>query len=256
MEPMDVLGTTTHLDDPLAPYVAVDRSDPRGPCWVLANMVGGLDGSAAIGGRVAALSTEPDAALFLAMRTVADVVLVGAETIRREGYGPLLLPKVRAQTRRDQGKPPSPRLAVVSRSLDLDWEGRAFTDTALEQPPFLVTCEAADPERLARARDAAEVIVAGDERVDPGLALQELAARGASVVLTEGGPTLLGELVAGGHLDELLLTLSPLMGGDPLPVAVAPPGAPLTGFTLRHVQQEGNTLFLRYDRGEVPPHEQ
>jgi riboflavin biosynthesis pyrimidine reductase len=256
MERMDVLGATTHLDDPLAPYVAVDRSHPRGPCWLLANMVGGLDGSAAIGGRVAALSTEPDAALFLAMRTVADVVLVGAETIRREGYGPLLLAKARAETRREQGKPSSPRLAIVSRSLDLDWTGRAFTDPALEQPPYVVTCEAADPARLARAREAAEVIVAGADRVDPGLALQELAARGAAVVLTEGGPTLLGELVAGGHLDELVLPLSPLMGGAPLPIAVAPPGAPLTGFALRHVQAEGSTLFLRYERGEVPRHEQ
>jgi riboflavin biosynthesis pyrimidine reductase len=256
MEPMDLLGATTPLADPLAPYVAVDRSHPQGACWVLANMVGGLDGSAAIGGRVAALSTEPDAALFLAMRTVADVVLVGAETIRREGYGPLLLPRARAQSRRDQGKPASPRLAVVSRSLDLDWTGRAFTDPALEQPPYVVTCEATDPQRLTRARGAAEVIVAGDDRVDPRLALQELAARGARVVLTEGGPTLLGELVAGGHVDELLLTLSPLMGGDPLPIAVTPTGAHLTGFTLRHVLQAGSTLFLRYERGEVPSHEQ
>lgn len=253
---MDVLGPTTRLDDPLAPYVAVDRSQPSGPCWVMANMVGGLDGSAAIGGRVAALSTKPDAALFLAMRTVADVVMVGAETIRREGYGPLLLPKVRAQARREAGKPGSPRLAVVSRSLDLDWTGRAFTDPALEQPPYVVTCEAADPQRLALARAAAEVIVAGDERVDLRLALEALAARGAAIVLSEGGPTLLGELVAGGHLDELLLTLSPLMGGDPLPVSVAPPGAPLAGFTLRHVLQQDDTLFLRYERGAVPAHEQ
>jgi riboflavin biosynthesis pyrimidine reductase len=253
---MDVLGPTTRLDDPLAPYLAVDRSRPAGPCWLLANMVGGLDGSAAIGGRVAALSTKPDAALFLAMRTVADVVLVGAETIRREGYGPLLLPKARAAARREQGKPSSPRLAVVSRSLDLDWTGRAFTDPALDQPPYVITCAAADPHRLARAREAAEVVVAGDDRVEPALALQELAARGASVVLTEGGPTLLGELVAGGHLDELLLTLSPLMGGDPLPVAVTPAGAPLSGFALRSVLAEGNTLFLRYERGEVPSGEQ
>lgn len=256
MERMDVLGATTRLDDPLAPYLAVERSRPTGPCWVLANMVGGLDGSAAIGGRVAALSTQPDAALFLAMRTVADVVLVGAETIRREGYGPLLLPKARAQARREVGKPGSPRLAVVSRSLDLDWAGRAFTDPALEQPPLVITCSATDPDRLARAREAAEVIVAGDERVEPRRALEELATRGASVVLTEGGPTLLGELVAGGHVDELLLTLSPLMGGDPLPIAVTPAGAGLSGFALRHVLQEGDTLFLRYERGEVPTHEQ
>ncbi|MDO7867348.1 dihydrofolate reductase family protein [Nocardioides jiangxiensis] len=248
---MDVLGVTARLADPLTPYVDVDRLRPAGPCWVVANMVGGLDGSAAIGGRVAALSTAPDAALFLAMRTLADVVLVGAETIRREGYGPLLLPRGRAAARRAAGKPGSPRLAIVSRSLDLDWTGRAFTDPALDQPPYVVTCQAADRQRLARASQVAEVVLAGDERVDPALALEELARRGATVVLTEGGPTLLGELVAGGHLDELLLTVSPLMGGDPLPVAVAPPGAPLTGFALRHVLREADTLFLRYERAEA-----
>ena len=57
-----------------------------------------------------------------------------------------------------------------------------------------------------------------------------------------------GELVAGGHLDELCLTISPLMGGDPLPVSVAPPGAPVVGLTLQHVLREGDTLFLRYER--------
>lgn len=256
MEPMDLLGPAHALDDPLAPYAEIDRKPRTGPCWVMANMVGGLDGTAAIGGRVAALSTAPDAALFTAMRTLADVVLVGAETIRREGYGPLTLPRPRAETRRAQGRPAAPRLAVVSRSLDLDWSGRAFTDPALERPPLLVTCEAADPDRLREAKEAAEVVIAGDTRVEPALALQELAARGHTVVLSEGGPTLLGELVAGGHLDELCLTVSPLMGGDRLPVSVSPPEAPLVGFALRHVLREGDTLFLRYERrdGEVAGH--
>jgi riboflavin biosynthesis pyrimidine reductase len=70
------------------------------------------------------------------------------------------------------------------------------------------------------------------------------------VVLCEGGPTLLGELVAAGRLDELCLTIAPLMGGDPLPVSVSPPGAPLRHFALRHVIRDGDTLFLRYERGD------
>jgi riboflavin biosynthesis pyrimidine reductase len=245
---MEFLGTVEQLADPLAPYAAVDRSRPGGPCWVMANMVGGLDGSAAIGGRVSALSTAPDAELFTAMRSLADVVLVGAETIRREGYGPLTLPAPLAERRRAEGRPAAPRLAVVSRSLELDWSGRAFADPALEGRAVVVTCEAADPDRLEEAREVADVIVAGDERVEPALALEELAERGHRVVLTEGGPRWLGELVAGGHLDELCLTISPLMGGDALPVSVAPPEAPVVGLTLRHVLREGDTLFLRYER--------
>jgi riboflavin biosynthesis pyrimidine reductase len=248
---MDVLGPVEGLADPLAPYAAVDRSRVTGSCWVMANMVGGLDGSAAIGGRVEALSTAPDAALFTAMRTLADVVLVGAETIRREGYGALTLPPQRAEARLAQGRPAAPRLAVVSRSLDLNWSGRAFRDPALEGRAIVVTCEAADPDRLRQAREVADVLMAGDKRVEPALALGELADRGYRVVLTEGGPTWLGELVAGGHLDELCLTISPLMGGDALPVSIAPPGAPVVGLVLRQVLREGDTLFLRYERGEA-----
>ena len=252
---MDLLGPAERLDDPLAAYVDVDRSSPRGPCWVMANMVGGLDGSAAIGGRVSALSTAPDAALFTAMRTVADVVLVGAETVRCEGYGPLTLPRHRAETRRAEGRPAAPRLAVVSRSLDLDWGGRAFADPKLEGRAVVVTCEAADPDRVKRATEVADVIVAGDDFVRPKLALEALAERGHRVVLNEGGPRLLGELVAGGHLDELCLTIAPLMGGDLLPVSVAPPGAPVVGLSLRHVLRDGDTLFLRYERdgADGPP---
>ena len=250
---MEFLGPIEGLADPLTPYASVDRSRPVGACWVMANMVGGLDGSAAIGGRVSALSTAPDAELFIAMRTLADVVLVGAETIRREGYGPLTLPARRAESRVAQGRPAAPRLAVVSRSLNLDWSSRAFVDPALEGRAVVITCEAADDERLRQARAVAEVIVAGDERVEPALALRELADRGHGVVLSEGGPTWLGELVAGGHLDELCLTISPLMGGDMLPISVTPPGASLVQLSLRHVLQAGDTLFLRYERGE--PHE-
>ncbi len=243
---MEILGAVEEVADPLAPYLAVDRSQPTGPCWVMANMVGGLDGSAAVGGRVGALSTAPDAALFTAMRTLADVVLVGAETIRREGYGGLTLPADRTESRVAQGRPAAPRLAVVSRSLELEWAGRAF----VEARPLVITCETAEVEGLERAREVAEVIVAGDDRVEPAVALEKLAERGYRVVLTEGGPTWLGELVAGGHLDELCLTISPLMGGDPLPVSVTPPGASTATLSLRHVLREGDTLFLRYERGE------
>jgi riboflavin biosynthesis pyrimidine reductase len=94
----------------------------------------------------------------------------------------------------------------------------------------------------------AVVIVAGDDRVEPAVALAALADLGHRVVLCEGGPTWLGELVAADRLDELLLTISPLMGGDPLPVAVTPRGAGLAAFELKCTMAEEHTLFLRYER--------
>ncbi len=246
---MRVLLPADPVTDPLAPYAAVDRTRAGEGCWVMANMVGGLDGSAAVGGRVAALSDPADKQLFNLMRTLADVVMVGAETVRRERYGPIPLPSERRRARREDGRPETPPLAVVSRSLSLDWTSRAFTDAPPDARTIVVTCAAADPDRLRAARAVADVVVAGESRVEPGRALAELGRLGHRVVLCEGGPTWLGELVAAGHLDELCLTVAPLMGGDPLPVSLAPEGAGLETFILRHVLNEGDTLFLRYERG-------
>lgn len=235
------------LADPMTAYVDVDRT-PVNDCWVMGHMVGGLDGSAAIQGRVGALSDGPDARLYRRMRAVADVVLIGAETVRREGYAAARLDDAARRARTERGLPPTPPVAIVSRSLDLDFDGRAFTAADPASPTFVVTCAAADAGRRARAAQAGEVVIAGDERVEPAAALAELAARGFGTVLCEGGPTLLGEVVALGLLDELLLTIAPLMGGDALPVSVTPPGAPLERFRLRQVLNEADTLFLRYQR--------
>jgi riboflavin biosynthesis pyrimidine reductase len=237
----------TEIEDRLAPYATVDRSTPDGSCWVTAHMVAGLDGCAAVHGRVGALSTAPDKALFADMRTLADVVLVGARTVRQEGYGPVRLSPDRIASRVGQGRPETPPLAVVSRSLDLDWESRTFAAAPPESRTIVVTCAAAPADRLSRAREVADVIVVGDESVEPDKLFAQLAARGLRLVLCEGGPSWLGELVVAGHVDELCLTISPMMGGDPLPVAVFPPGAPLTGFSLRQVLREDDSLFLRYE---------
>jgi riboflavin biosynthesis pyrimidine reductase len=211
-------------------------------------MVAGLDGTAAVGGRVGSLSTAPDQALFRRMRQIADIVLVGAETVRREGYGPVRLDEEAQAARRELGQSPSPPLAVVSRSLSFDWDAKVFAEAPDDARTHVITCAAADPDRLAEAERVAEVIVAGDDRVEPTAAMQALAERGRGVVLCEGGPNWLGELVAADRLDELCLSIAPLMGGDPLPVSVTPAGAGLAEFELKGVMGEDDTLFLRYER--------
>lgn len=236
------------VPDALAPYLAVDRTRPRHECWVTGHMVAGLDGTAAVGGRVGTLSTAADQELFRRMREIADIVLVGAETVRREGYGPVRLGEEARERRLRAGRPATPPVAVVSRSLELDWTGRVFTEAPDDAPTHVVTCAAADPERRAEAERHATVVVAGEARVDPVLALRALADAGRRVVLCEGGPAWLGQLVAADRLDELCLTISPVMGGDPLPVSVTPPGAALARFELRGVLAEDDSLFLRYER--------
>jgi len=236
------------VPDALTPYLDVDRSRPKHECWVIGHMVAGLDGTAAVAGRVGSLSTTPDQALFPRMRQVADIVLVGAETVRREGYGPIELSDAAQASRRRLGLAPTPPLAVVSRSLALDWTSKVFSGATEEARTHVITCANADRERLAEAEEVATVVIAGEDRVEPAAALRALADRGRRVVLCEGGPTWLGELVAADRLDELCLTISPLMGGDPLPVAVTPAGAGLAEFDLAGTMLEENTLFLRYER--------
>lgn len=235
------------LADALDPYLAVDRSRPRGACWVMGHMVAGLDGTAAIAGRVGALSTGPDKVLFRRMRQIADVVLVGAETVRREGYGTLGLDSEARENRIQRGMRPSPPLAVLSRSLDLNWSSKAFVDAPEGARTLVITCAAADPGRRREAEQVADVVIAGDEQVEPEAALRALADLGHRVVVCEGGPTWLGQLAAAGFLDELCLTIAPLMGGDPLPVAITPQGGGLTEYDLKHVLAEDGSLFLRYE---------
>jgi riboflavin biosynthesis pyrimidine reductase len=246
---VEVLQAGAAVADPLAPYAAANRTRAEGGCWVMANMVSSLAGTAAFRGRVAALSTPPDVELLIWMRVLADVVLVGAETVRREGYGGFGLSSEQIAAREAAGRPSTPRLAVVTRSLDLDLSVRPFAGAPPEARTLVITCEAADARLVERAREVADVIVVGQERVDLEQAASRLSELGSQVVLCEGGPTLLGGLASVDRLDELCLTIAPLMGGDPLPVAVSPPGAPLTDFALRHVIRSGDTLFLRYERG-------
>jgi riboflavin biosynthesis pyrimidine reductase len=235
--------------DLLELYALVDRRARRGR-WVFANMVCGIDGTASFGGRVGPLSTGEDRDLFVQMRSLADVVLVGAETVRRERYGPA---RAISGVCSAPGGPPPP-IAVVTRSLNIDWTLPLFCSrdgTAPAVRPIVITCASAPRGRLTEAHEHATVVVAGERKVELGAALAALRTLGHGVVLCEGGPTLLGELVREELLDELCLTIAPLMGGDPLPVAVVPDGAPPVGFDLKHVALEGSMLFLRYERARA-----
>lgn len=235
------------LAQPMDVYLAVDRSTPRHECWVTGHMVGGLDGTAAINGKVGALSTDVDQQLFRAMRQIADVVVVGAETVRKEGYGLVRLSETAMAARVAAGKPPTPPVAVVSGSLDLNWQLKLFRQPPDHARTMVVTAASGDAAALAQARRHADVVVAGQQRVEPARLLEHFAAQGHRVILCEGGPRLLGEFVAADRLDEMLLSISPVMGGDPLPVAILPETADVARFTLRHVLGEADTLFLRYE---------
>jgi len=214
--------------------------------WVRANFVSTLDG--AVQGpdaRSGSLSSPADHHLFALLRSLCDVVLIGANTTRVEGYQPVTEDEMNTAVRADLGLAPVPSIAVVSRSLHLDpalLRGGAA-------PTVVITTAAAPADLRAEVEALATVIVAGEHSVDVSAALDALAAMGLQRVLCEGGPSLMRDLVASGELDELCLTLTPrILAGDALRLTHGAAVAPPAELRLRHLLENDGELFCRYDR--------
>jgi len=219
--------------------------DTEGRPFLRVNMVSSLDGAAAVAGRVGSLSGLADQTLLHELRTMCDVLLVGAGTIRAEGYGPLRLGEDELQLRRERGQSEAPRLAVLSRHLNLDLGGPAFTGATAR--PLVLTTEAAPEERRREAERVAEVVVAGRDSVDLAGGLDQLAERGLPHVLSEGGPHVLAGLFAANLVDELCLALAPLViGGHELRITAGDLLGTPTAMELAEVLERDGYLFLRY----------
>jgi riboflavin biosynthesis pyrimidine reductase len=221
--------------------------------WLRANMVASLDGAATVDGRSGGLSNEADQQVFAMLRAQADVILVGAGTARAEGYRPVWPESqgLRWAWLRD-GRAPSPPIAVVTRALDLDLGGALIANAPPHARTIVITTESALPGRCAAAARTAEVIVAGEASVDLKAAVDALAQLGHQRISCEGGPHLLAQFAAEGLLDELCLTISPLLAGPDAGRIVTgglpmPRGATLP-FTLAHTLEDEGYLLCRYVR--------
>lgn len=216
--------------------------------WVRINFVSSVDGAATVGGFSAGLSSRADRQVFGLLRELADVVLVGAGTARTEGYrGTRSSAQLRSR-RRMRGQAEVAPIAVVTASAAIEPDAPLLTDTLV--PPLVLTTSAAPEHRRERlAAAGAEVTVVGAEWVQPTPLLAELDRRGLRRVLCEGGPRLLGDLVAGDAVDEMCLTLAPCLagGGAPRIVAGATPAA-AQGLHTASVLAEDCVLLLRYLR--------
>ncbi|MBO3679860.1 pyrimidine reductase family protein [Streptomyces sp. NEAU-YJ-81] len=226
---------------------------PHGPsgAFLRANMVSSLDGAAHHDGRSKPLSSDADMRIFGVLRGLADAVVVGAETVRLEGYRPARARKAFAERRAALGQAPAPAIAVVSASLDLDFSMPLFTEPLV--PTIVITGAAAAAERIERARAAgAEVVFAGagpSGRVDAAAVVTALAELGHTRLLTEGGPTLLAQFAAAGVLDELCLAVAPLVtAGDAKRIVDGAELGEPEQFTLDSVLEEAGFLFTRYRR--------
>jgi riboflavin biosynthesis pyrimidine reductase len=185
--------------------------------WVRANMVTTLDGAATGGDGVSGtINGAADHRVFRVLRAATDVVLVGAGTVRAEGYTPLSVPDGLRATRAAAGRAPVVELAIVTRSGDLPEQITDLHQHPAGTVPPIVLTTTAGADRLA-GYPTERVVVTGETTVDLAVALDALADRGLVHVLAEGGPSLLGDLVDADLLDELCLTTSPLMVGGPAP---------------------------------------
>lgn len=211
------------------------------------NFVSSVDGAAHAGGLSKALQTSGDNRVFAALRDLADVVLVGAGTARAEGYRASRPTGVRLAARQAWGLADTLPIAVVSNSLDLDVASPLFTQTDPDARTIVLTTATADPARRAALGAVADVVSCGDHVVDPVLLRTALTERGLTRILGEGGPTLFGTLAGAGVVDELCLSISPLLSGPGAGRVIT--GMGWTGpraMQLAGLLEEDGALFCRY----------
>ena len=207
-------------------------------------MISTVDGRSARDGRSSTLGGEADLQRLLDLRTRADAVLIGTGTLRAEGYDRLVRAEARRARRREQDLAEDPLAVVLSRSFDVPWDVGLFQ--APDQPVLVYSGpDAGEPPAVAAPVEVMRLEVPGVTAM-----LADLHARGVRALLSEGGPTLNGALFAAGAVDELFLTITPLITGDGdeqniveggrLPVDVE--------LELLEVERVGSELFLRYGR--------
>jgi len=265
-----------HVIDRLHDLYLIDRPVLETRPWVALNMVSSIDGAIADpDGRSGGLSGPADKVAFRLLREWADVVLVGAGTARAENYGPAILDEGARTRRLDAGRPATPTLAVVTARGRLDPDSRLFTaggrgseptvDSDAPTRPLVFTTARNAPGVATTLLDLAEVIgiTTEDTGSDPGEGpsgdnggdvvggvLATLHRRGVTRVLCEGGPMLNAALFRVDAIDEVCLTLSPVVvgGSGGRVLGAADHRQALAHMALCHVESHDGFVLLRYVR--------
>jgi riboflavin-specific deaminase-like protein len=231
-------GPATGAREQLADVRPRERASAHRP-FVFVNMVSSVDGRATLDGRASKLGEDADLEMLLELRTLADAILIGTGTLRAEGYARLIGSEERRAHRRTLGLAEDPPAVLISRRLDLPWEAGLFA--APEQPVLVYTGADGEPPEV-RAR--VEVV----RTAEPAAVLADLRARGVRALLSEGGPTLNRALLAAGLVDELFLTIAPVITGEPAALRIVEGTGldPHVHARPAWVLQAGDELFLRY----------
>lgn len=216
--------------------------------WVKVNFICSVDGAVSLGGRSGGLSDANDKKIFLLGRALADVIMVGSHTALIERYKGVQPHEVPADLRADRGLAPVPPIAVVTRRCSVEPNSDLITK-AIAQTIVYTTSSAPRERTDALVEAGADVVVAGEDDVDLAAVLADMSGRGLRRVCCEGGPQLFGSLIAGDLVDELDLSIAPLLvGGDAGRIAAGhmPPGP--TRLRLASMLHGDNQLMLRYLR--------
>ncbi|CAB5042563.1 unannotated protein [freshwater metagenome] len=222
------IGENLDLDIPsMYPWPASATSHERP--WVRCNMVMSLDGAiAGPDGRSASIGSPVDKKVFAGVRRDSDVILVGAGTAREEGYRPSVVP-----------------IAIVSNRLTFTTVTPIFEQATAQSPrTLIISHEQAIADAPDWLRSAASFIPSGKSSVDLKLAIAGLHARGLDRIHCEGGPVLLTALIQAKALDELLLTVTPVLVGGSATLLSSAIGN-LPGQFTQILTQDG-TILMRF----------
>jgi riboflavin biosynthesis pyrimidine reductase len=217
--------------------------------WLRANMVTSADGAASLDGVTQGISSPGDRRVFALLRTLCDVIVVGASTAREEKYKPARPHELWSHLR--DGRPATPPIAVVTGRLDLDPDSPLVTEAPADARTIVITTASAPADRRDQLARHADVIIAGEKSVDLQAATAGLAERGHRRMLAEGGPHLLAQLAGAGLLDELCLTIGPLLAGPGPGRILAGDGTPTMPLSLAHILEDDGFLLCRYIKAET-----
>ncbi|MEV6281018.1 pyrimidine reductase family protein [Nocardia sp. NPDC051832] len=222
--------------------------------WIRANFVASVDGAiATTGGTSSGLTNSLDQRVMKLLRETADVVLVGASTIRAEDYIGIRFSEEGQARRAARGLSEVPPIAVVSGRADIAPDSRLLTNTFVP-PIILTTASAPATAKQELAAVGAEVVELGETTIETGALIAALAERGLSKVCCEGGPTLTGQLAADGVLDELCVTTSPiLLGGNSIRITFSDRQAWLPLRCSHILADSDGTQLARWIRRDSDP---
>ncbi len=187
--------------------------------YVITNMVMSADGKVVLGETERGLGSATDQRLMRELRVHADVVLNGAGTLRASGTSSRLGSRRLTELRRARGKSPAPIAAVLSRSAGLPLDRAFFTARDFDAVVYLSDAAPAD-RRRAIAATGRRVVAVPDAAAVPSMVRHMHDELGATLLLAEGGPAILGRLFEHDLVDEYFLTMSGVIvgGGAPTPV--------------------------------------